>query len=365
MCANGTAYRAPATVGISSGLKNSFLRLACFLATTMLASCISSTSTKFIPLPVLSSVPVDIRVAYVVNPRLPRMEPAEIEVLLESMRKAVLEHFGVHLQFGPAKVVTVESLFDTIPAQYRDAAQKISYDFKSGFDDRKRLDEAFGLGFRQSGESLEELAAFARPHTGALTNPSFESFGARMVGLQLERIRIWRERKGLDGYAAIDHNPFNEFAMWASLGTGDLPYELVLTNQIIVSMEYADPAVHAAIRGGYTNGVTNYNRRSSLGTTSIWSTYAFTGNDEQLVHLRGGESYTPEEAAKLAGLSGAHELGHQLLHLGHPFGNPACLMKPVLMLRYREWASQLNSLKCALGSSATMTPGAVRFRNGP
>ena len=63
-------------------------------------------------------------------------------------------------------------------------------------------------------------------------------------------------------------------------------------------MEYGWPAVHAAVRGGYSNGITTYNRRSRFGTMSIWSTYAFTGNDAQLVQLRNGERYTEEEAAR-------------------------------------------------------------------
>ena len=91
-----------------------------------------------------------------------------------------------------------------------------------------------------------------------------------------------------------------------------------------------------------------------------WSTYAFTGNDAQLVQLRQGESFTEEEAARLAGLSGAHELGHQLLHLSHPFGQPACLMYPVPMFSYGEWAAKLSASQCRPGSNPAVTPGAYK-----
>ncbi|NJS35838.1 MAG: hypothetical protein HC765_04400 [Brachymonas sp.] len=63
----------------------------------------------------------------------------------------------------------------------------------------------------------------------------------------------------------------------------------------------------------------------------------------------------------MAGIAASHELGHQLLHLLHPFGQKHCLMNPVPMFAYRAWAKQLSAKDCALGSSKEMTPGAHRF----
>jgi hypothetical protein len=341
--------------------KRSLFRLFCALAVSVLVSaCANRGSTQVVALPVLPPGPVDIRVAYAVNPRLPRMDDAELEVLLESMRKAVREHFGVQLRFSPVQVVPIASLFDNIPPTRREVAAKNIYDFKTGTGDRRRLALAFGKGFRQGGEPLKEMVAFAEPYVGLLPQPSFESFGARMAALQPERVEQWRERKALDGAPAIDAQAFNGFAMWVALGYGDVPYELVLTNQLIVSVEYGSPAVHAAIRGGYSNGITTYNRLSRFGSMSIWSTYAFTGNDLQLVQLRNGEYYSQEEAARLAGLTGAHEMGHQLMHLLHPFGQAACLMNRVPLFGYQEWAGKLSASQCLLSSNSAMTPGAYK-----
>ena len=337
------------------------IRLMAVLMVALLATaCATRVQTSVIPLPILPPGPIDIRVAYAVNPRLPRMDARQLELLLESMQKAVNDHFGVRLRFLPVQVVPISSLFETIPAARRLDASKNIYDFKSGTGDRRRLDLALGRGFRQSGEPLDEMVEFARPYIGALSQPDFKTFGARMAALQLERIELWRTRKTLDGDPAIDQAPFNEFLMWLALGYGEVPFELVLTNQVIASVEYGWPAVHAAVRGGYSNGITTYNRRSRFGTMSIWSTYAFTGNDAQLVQLRNGERYTEEEAALLAGLSGAHEMGHQLLHLTHPFGRQACLMSPVPMFNYREWAGNLDASKCLLRTSPAVTPGAYK-----
>ena len=223
-----------------------------------------------------------------------------------------------------------------------------------------RFDRAFARGFRDSRESLPEMIAFAQAHAGPIA-ANHQDLGRKVAAMQLARVQHWAQRQALDGKPAIDAQPFNEFPMWLALGFGDLPYELVLTNQLIAGVEFTFPAVHTAIRGGYSNGITSYGQQSRFGTFSVWSTYAFTADDDDMVKLRGGERYTPEEAAKLAGLSGAHEIGHQLFHFTHPFGQQACLMSPVPMFGYRAWAEKLSAKDCPVGSSPAMTPGAYRF----
>jgi len=330
------------------------------LGTVRAAGCTAAARAATVPLPQLGAGPVEMRVAYAINPRLPRMDAAQLATLLDAMRDAVREHFGVELRFAPVKEVPLAALFATIPARRSAQALKESYDFKSGRADRAALDRAFAQGFRDSRESLAEMIAFAQPHTGPVA-ADFDDLGRKVAALQLARVQQWAQRKALDGGPAIDGQPFNEFPMWLALGFGELPYELVLTNQLIAGVEYTFPAVHTAIRGGYSNGITSYGRQSRFGTFSVWSTYAFTAGDDQIVALRGGERYTPQEAARLAGISGAHEIGHQLFHFTHPFGQPACLMSPVPMFGYRAWAEKLSAKDCPIGSSPAMTPGAYRF----
>lgn len=317
-------------------------------------------SAAAVPLPRLGADPVELRVAYLVNPRLPRMDAAQLNLLLDAMRGAVRAHFGVQVQFSPVREMPIAEAFATIPAPRRAQALKESYDFKSGHADRAALDRAFARGFRDSRESLAEMIAFAQPHTGPIA-ASHQDLGRKVAALQLARVQQWAQRKALDGGPAIDAQPFNEFPMWLALGFGELPYELVLTNQLIAGVEYTFPAVHTAIRGGYSNGITSYGRLSRLGTFSVWSTYAFTADDDDIVKLRDGERYTPEEAARLAGLAGAHEIGHQLFHFTHPFGQPACLMSPVPMFGYRAWAERLSAKDCPIGANPAMKPGQYKF----
>ncbi len=56
----------------------------------------------------------------------------------------------------------------------------------------------------------------------------------------------------------------------------------------------------------------------------------------------------------------AHELGHQLLQLGHSWSNRSCLMRPVELLDFVSWFNEIDAGKCPLGSSPAMEPGAVK-----
>lgn len=262
------------------------------------------------------------RVAYVINPRLPRMDTAQVQTLLAATSKTVREHFGVELHFAPAQEISIETLFARIPAKRREWALAEIYDFKSGKGDRARLAKAFGAGFKETGEPLAELIAYTRPHIGELKENSYEALGLALSELQVSRIERWKTIKALDGGPAIDAAVYNEFTMWIALGYIDLPFELVLTNQIIASVEYVLPAVHAAIRGGFTNGITTYSRSSRFKTMSVWSTFAFTADDAWATQMREGESYNAEEAASLAGVAAAHEIAISFSTFSTLLGKP-------------------------------------------
>lgn len=322
---------------------------------------LAGAASNVVPLPELPPGPVEMRVAYLINPRLPRMTNSQLEVLLAATRNTTRAHFGVELRFAPVQEIPIATLFERIPVERRKTAFEQLYDFKTDKGDPDRLAKAFATGFKQDGGPLADLIAYTRSHTGALKENSYEALGLALSRLQLSRIERWKNIKALDGGPAIDAMPYNEFTMWIALGYMDMPFELVLTNQLILSVEYVFPAASAAIRGGYSNGLTTYSKGSNFKTMAVWSTFAFTSNDEWLRQMRDGESYNPEEAARLAGISAVHEIGHQLFHFVHPFGQNTCVMNPVPMFAYRAWVEKLSPKDCPIGSSPAMRPGAYKF----
>lgn len=333
------------------------------LLSSLFACTEQDAAARVLPLPNVPKAGLDMRVAYLVNDRLPKMSLDQLGALLVSIQITVQEHFGVGIRFSGITEIPIARAFEGIPTTYRDRALADIYDFKSGTADLARLKSSFVKEFADQSEPLADRIAFAQPYAPHLrSDATVAEFGGAMADLQLQRLAQWRGIKALDGGAVIDNKPYNEFAMWLALGYSELPFELVLTNQIIASAEYDSVSVHSAIRGGYTNGITTYNKASRYGTMSIWSTFAFSGNDDFIVKLRNGERYELREAAQLAGVAATHEIGHQLFHLAHPFARPACVMSPVPMFAYRAWRDKLSGLNCQLGSDPSMTPGAYKFQ---
>lgn len=329
---------------------------------SLLTGCSTlSGQARTVPLPKLPAGPVTLRVVHVINPRLPRMNDGQILILLNAVKETSRQHFGVELTFAPVEELSIAAFFERIPEQRRQQALQHTYDFKTGTGNPQQLADDFGRRLREEGEPLPPMLRYAKPYLGELSQPSYEALGGALARLQLERIKRWQTVPALDGGPAIDASPYNEYTMWDLAGYGDIPFELVITNQIIASVENIDPSVHTAIRGGYNNGLTTYSRSSRFQTYSVWSTFAFTTDYPWVKEMRNGESLNAAEAARLAGIGAAHELGHQLFHFLHPYDNIACVMNPVPMFSYRAWADKLSPRDCPIGSSPPMQPGAFKF----
>jgi hypothetical protein len=120
--------------------------------------------TAVIPLPVLPSGTLTLRVAHVVNPRLPRITDAQLSALLAATARTAHAHWGVTLRFAPAVEMDIATLFERIPVARRKLAAKQSFDFKSGHGDPDKLARAYGSGFKASQEPLDPMVAYARAH---------------------------------------------------------------------------------------------------------------------------------------------------------------------------------------------------------
>jgi hypothetical protein len=345
---------------LSRRISTAIRRISLVTSLLLAAGCATATQHA-VPVPNLSNGAAELRVAYVVNHRLPKMTAEQLQILLNSASQTAKEHFGITLTFTPVTEIPIDQIFRQIPPEKAQQAAKHIYDFKSGQGDPKQLALSFGREFKRAGEPLPAMLEYVRPYTGEFGERSYEALGAAMARLQLERIERWKQLPAPDGRPAIDATPYNEYVMWDALGYGNVPYDLLITNQLIASVEDIEPSVHSAIRGGYCNGITTYSKASRYGTFSIWSTFAFTSSDPWVLELRKGESYTAEEAARLAGIAATHELGHLMFHFLHPYDNPACIMDPVPMFSYRAWSAKLSPKNCPIGSSPAMTPGAYTF----
>ena len=153
--------------------------------------------------------------------------------------------------------------------------------------------------------------------------------------------------------------------VFCQLGGNSEPIQILviwgLINQIIASAEYMNNAIHSAVRGGVSNGYTNPASRTKSGLTSVVSVYPFLADDEITRRLRDGSFGSIRERNEVIAMLLVHELGHQLLGLGHPFENTACVMNPPRLLHFKDWLKMQNPKECEIGSSSDMKIGRFTF----
>ena len=303
-----------------------------------------------------------LRVAHAVNPRFSHMSNAQLAILLAEAQRVAEDHFGIELDFSPPEQIGISELFALRPNVADDDLFEWIYDFKGDSGNRDLLVADLLERLQSNSAQLAEIFAFATPHLrtppGSVTT---QGFAEALTETLLSRLNVWRVLPANDRRAVIDDSVYNEWTYWDTLAHGALPYDIVITNQLVASAEYYGMDVHSALRGGITVVTTSYSRDGPFHTYAFLSTFPFSNDYMPVVQLRGGARYGEEEAARLAGAYLAHEIGHVLLHLGHPFNQSACVMNPAQLLDFRTWYDNLDADRCALGSTAEMVPGAAKL----
>jgi len=329
----------------------------------LLCGCKEDPATEWqkAPLPdIKAGATVRLRVVHAINPRLARFSPDYLRIVLASAQLTVWKNFGVNVEFTEAPDIGVDQLFALIPPSVKEVRKQSIYDFKSGTGDKHKLAESINATLTEHKTKLEDALAFARPYLPPDAHPKdLMELSELLANVMLEKMEQWRHIKAADGAPVLDASPYNEWVYWDTLGYGNLPYDLVITNQFIASAENYGADIHSALRGGVTVGTTSYSRTGKYGAYVFMSTFPFLDNSDATKLMRGGEQYSEADAAELAGAYMAHEIGHLLFQLGHPFGQKTCVMNPASLLHFREWFDQISGADCPLGSRPEMKVGAI------
>lgn len=241
-------------------------------------------------------------------------------------------------------------------------------DFRNGKVNWKRVRKSLVKQIKKQKEPLSRQIEFARPYLVLpLEEEPLESFADAVIETFKVRLLHWTVANLEDGHPAIGKAPgfadlpYNEYNYWVLMAKLGIDAEIILTNQLVASVEYFGVPIHTSIRGGITGGSTEYNPSSKLGSLAWVSLFPYLSNDERIVELRNGDTYSRDEALSYAGVMLAHEMGHQLFHFGHPWSNAACVMRPAELLDFASWTKRLDAKRCRIGSSPAMMPGTVKL----
>jgi hypothetical protein len=280
----------------------------------------------------------------------------------------VEKHFGVAVETPTEiRVLRIDEVFAEVVNNKPNNFDDSIGDFRNGAVDWGKVRESLVAQIEKEKDPLREQIAFARPHlVQPLAEATLDGFSKAVVETFRTRLTHWTVAKLDDGHPVIGHVPgypdlpYNEYNYWGLMAKLGIDAEIVLTNQLVASVEYSPIPVHTSIRGGITGGSTEYNPSSQFGS-SVWvSLFPYLSNDESIRELRGGATYSRAEALTYAGAMLGHEMGHQLFQLGHPWSNPACLMRPAEVLDFASWVNGLDPKACRIGSSPAMIPGTAR-----
>ncbi len=310
-----------------------------------------------VPAPELKSNDVFLKVAYVFNPAFPARSTEDINAMLAFTVLVAKEHLGLNITFSKVATLDIKDVFDQIPQKITDHIDPLIIDIhKDNFtrQDKDVYAKLLAETLSENSSTYEEELAFTQDHLDPkYTVRSEKGLVLTLTNTIFSRVKAYKQFLG--------NNPYNEWLYWQALGYTDLGYDILITNQPIISIETIDTDIHHALRGGISVGSASFNKASEFRARVFWSTFTFFQQHEVIRKLRGGMDYTDEEAIELSGAYLTHELGHMLLHLDHPFGRKECVMTPVPLLDVKTWYEDLDAPSCAIGSSKAMTPGAMKL----
>jgi hypothetical protein len=321
-------------------------------------------ANSFLPLPVLDPT-APLRVVYAHNPRFERAAPELVANILARTQQLCKSHLRLDIEFGIPIEQNISPLFSGITPSLWSQLKQATYHSQSGTADRARLVKTTQTSLAQNRSDLASQIAFAKPHlVGAVVPTDQATLAQALVDTQLARYAAWQAIQGGDGQPLLEGSIYNEYYAWVfAPRTTPWAFEVVITNQLLASVEYSDNSLHSALRGGVSNGLTMQSPGSRYGTVSTLSLFPFTSQDPLTQQLRNDTQGTPINPTEAAAAMLTHELGHQLLHLGHPFNSKACVMNPPELLQFEAWTRGLDAAQCPLGNHAENKPGVLRFSN--
>ena len=329
----------------------------------------SLAESSFVALPRIENSTVAPRIIYLENPRFPAIAPDEIHKVVFAAANLVKDHFGIKIEIpNRVPVRDIDAVFADLVGNEPPGFKDLVGDFRNDNVNWEIVRENLAEQIEKQKDPLSQQIEFARPYLiSPMGKEDVASFSRVVMETFRERLSHWTIAKLKDGHPVIGKVPgrpdlpFNEYGYWTLMARQGIEAEIVLTNQLVASVEYFAVPIHTSIRGGITGGSTEFNPSSQFGA-SVWvSLFPYISDDPHILKYRNGDTYTRDEALSYAGAMLAHEIGHQLLHLGHPWSNEACVMRPAEMLDFAPWVNRFDAEKCRIGSSRAMRTETIKI----
>lgn len=316
------------------------------------------------PLPELQSSTV-LRAVYVENPRFKSLTDLQINKILDRTTELVSQHLFAEVKFERKADLSVQALFDILPfVAKKNQSKKIIYidDEKNELESFNKIRNSISVQIQNSASSAQSQIDYANPYLIEKKEiKSLDGLTAELTKTLIQRHQFWVKKLANDGKSVLDGSSYNQWIYWDALGYGNLPYDVIITNQLVASIEENGMPVHTCLRGGINGGNTTYSKQGLSGGFVFVSAFQMMNNNALLTILREDETYTEQQIIDYTAATLTHELGHLLFHYAHPFNAQSCIMNPTPLLHYRQWYEQLDVQACQLLNSPMQQPGAAKI----
>ncbi len=337
--------------------------LLAFLAVLLTACTTKPNNTQYVPLPKLEP-PIKLTVTQVTNPRFKSLTKQQILHSLAKAQKTIYQHFAIQVEFELLPQQSIKSLFKNISKQIKTVKQTQNINFKDGISQAEfnNIKQSIKTLLMNRPTSLEVLYQYAKPYLiNKIQVLSYDTLSKELTNTLASNIMLWRDKKAKDGLPVIDNMPYNEWIWWDAMGYGNLATDLIITNQLVASVENYEMDIHTALRGGINNGTTTFSQTSQFKSYAFVSTYPIINNAPHLQKLRNEKRVSQQDISTYLSLIITHEVGHLLFHYGHPYGKKECIMSPMPLINYKNWLADINIKKCQKGDNKSMQKGSVKL----
>ena len=296
--------------------------------------------------PVSATEKLTVRTTWMTNPRLKNITPEQYEAILERSRALALDWLDLDLEFTENETISVHDFFarylDVLTKDANFAKHRLSWDEQAKEGSVDALTKAFLSDFKK--ETDEEVRAMVENQAEAKRiDLSQDKAGIfrQVAELHIDKLQKIAEIKLEDGEPLLRGDGFNEYMAWTCILRAQNDYDLILSNQLLGSVESLDPSVHSSMRGGVTSGFAEKGP-TEFGGSVLIGMFPFISEHERFVKER-GENYDPDTEVETIAFMVVHELGHLLQGWGHHYDHPGCVMRPAPGLRYKEWTEEIKA----------------------
>ena len=198
-----------------------------------------------VPLPELGDGPITLRVVRSINPRFPSLNEDAIAESFEIAGLIILDQFGLQVRFERGDDYTLDDLLTLTPQAALEVAVNTFVEYS---DPPDRLATALASLFANPRSETRSEAAFLEPYIPGAMAMTPQELAAAVADIWVQGTRAWLRLIAFDGEPVINAIPYHQHSIWSYVGYGELPFDIVITNQLIASAQLHAYSCHCLRR---------------------------------------------------------------------------------------------------------------------